>query len=95
VPDADWIWLAAEVVSEDLASGAVEACITDEAFYSHQRKTQQHPQQEKLVKFTLQDTGLKALPLQNSDDNENLDGVSDMCALSYLHEAAILENLRR
>ena len=85
IPDDDLVWLEVEVVKED--KGIYEVEIIDGDY----KVTPQTPSR-KLVNIKSCG-GLTALPLQN----ENLGdcGVDDMTTLNYLHEASILDNLRR
>ena len=46
-----------------------------------------------LTDKDLRERGVTDLPLQNAD-LPNDEGAPDMCTLNYLHEAAVLHNLR-
>ncbi len=84
IPDEVFVWLSAEVVSENIEMGQLEVVVQDEVMNSTE-----------LIKKTisLRKSGLAQLPLQNLNICE--DGVEDMCSLGYLHEPSILENLIR
>jgi len=61
-----------------------------------QNEDAEGPPAGEALEVTLKDEGLEefdALPLQNMDQPD--DGCPDMCHLNYLHEPAILYNLRR
>lgn len=83
VPDDDLIWIAAEVLNDANEQGVVEVQIGDVDL----------PYDQGTRMVSLRKAGLSALPLQNPD--MAAEGVEDMCSLSYLHEASILDNLRR
>lgn len=83
IPDEDYVWLAADVLSENIEEGSVHVRIDDVGTSFHHT--------ERTV--VLKKTNLSSLPIQNADIPKT--GVEDMCTLSYLHEASILDNLKR
>ena len=82
VPDDELVWVAAEIVVDANEQGLVEVLVEDVDLRSSESRM-----------ISLRKFGLSALPLQNPDISP--EGVDDMCELSYLHEASILDNLRR
>ena len=96
IPDDDYIWLSANVVAEhgdsdsSLKSGLTKKKVTLEV-------TEPAFLDEYGTDKRLRDVDLDygSLTLQNSDKDMPRDGVSDMVSLNYLHEASILDNLRR
>jgi hypothetical protein len=89
IPDKEFAWLAGEIVHGNNAadSGEIEVRITDEQYLSKEHATPQR-------KVDLSAHGLAMLPLQNNAE-EAPDGVADLGSLSYLHEPAIMDTLRR
>ena len=83
IPDADHVWVAVEIVSEDPA-GVYLVEVTDLDYTVFPKR--------KVVNLK-QFPYLSALPLQ--DDDNGAHGVDDMTSLNYLHEASILENLKK
>lgn len=88
VPDEEHVWLAAEIQSENTETGVTDVIIRDEALANSLQPGANHTRSISLRKY-----GLTTLPLQNPDMPAG--GVDDMCALAYLHEPSILDNLRR
>ena len=83
VPDEEYVWISADLLSEEPEIGEAEVRIDDnETPYNSQNR-----------KISLRKIGLSSLPLQNS--NVVGAGVDDMCTLGYLNEPSILDNLRR
>ena len=86
IPHEDLVWVTGEILasSASLEPGKLEVRIDDEALPA-----------EKGLQFILSLTrlGFSSLPLQNV--NIPNQGVEDMTKLNYLHEPAILDNLRR
>jgi myosin-5 len=89
IPDENYIWVTAEVVSEAKAGGFTQydVEITDQEVLSRTKMSTR----TLTVKCSPGSSG--TLPLQNEGLSEF--GVNDMCALNYLHDASILDNLRR
>ena len=82
--DEELGWISAEIVNE-VKRGHYEIFIDDEDYSDSLPKT-------KVI--TLKSfPGLDALPMQNEDIPD--EGVDDMAKLNFLHEASILDNLRR
>ena len=82
VPHNELVWISAEVISET-TPGNIEVRIMDKDL----------PKERGSKIISLQEHKLSSLPLHNVEIPE--EGVDDMCALSYLHEPSILDNLRR
>ena len=85
IPNEDLVWITAEIVNE-VKQGHFEIEITDP---DYPRGT------NKRMVITMKSLcrPMDVLPLQN--DNMQEEGVADMVTLNYLHEASILDNLRR
>lgn len=83
IPHDSLVWITGELLSENDES--VEVRIIDTDFPTSRSS---------VVKISkTHQSQSSPLPLQNTDTP--LEGVDDMCVLSYLHEPAILDNLRR
>ena len=83
IPHEDFVWVSGQVLVDADAKGNVEVRIQDEALPNDTKAHLIH-----LPKFKL-----PSLPQQNIDIPVN--GVEDMTKLNYLHEPAILDNLKR
>lgn len=88
IPHDDYVWVAGDLISES-QDGFVEVRINDSDINN---------MVQPILKLDLKNIKgagepLVSLPLQNID--MPIDGVDDMCTLSYLHEPSILDNLRR
>lgn len=98
IPDDSLVWLLAEVTG-DYGNGCeeyVNVVITDSIFQENTNEIEEVSITKLHRKVYLNHPNLKnkLLPLQNiykSDDCSE----ENMCSLNYLHEAGILENLRR
>ena len=95
IPDEEFLWLSANVVAERgeyfdertaTNTKKVTLEVTDPAYLD------KYGAEQRFREINL-DYG--SLTLQNTDKDMPRDGVNDMAALNYLHEASILENLRR
>lgn len=86
IPDDQLIWMAADIIKE-VAPGQFDVEITDVDF----RPTTANPARRVINMRAF--VGLTALPLHNEGMGDN--GVDDMTTLNFLHEASILDNLRR
>jgi len=87
LPDEELVWVTAEIIKET-KPGSYEVEINDPDYQS----TPQAPAHRVITMRSLC-RPLDELPLQNENLTES--GVNDMCMLNYLHEASILDNLRR
>lgn len=87
LPDNDLVWITADIIKE-VKPGHYEIEIDDDEF-----KVSPGNSSKKVI--TMRDLCRKvdSLPLQN--DGLTAAGVDDMTILNYLHEASILDNLRR
>lgn len=86
IPDESLIWVAGDVLNE-LSDGAYEIEITDLEYLQNTKNPR-----NKTVSLKNANKGLDTLPLQNNMSDA---GADDMTTLNYLHEASILDNLRR
>ncbi|GMF22979.1 unnamed protein product [Phytophthora fragariaefolia] len=101
VPDETYVWLPAQVLREDKSAdpkrpektlvlrvfpppGDRAAAVDEERVLDFN---------EPKVKALLQSLQLESLPYQN--ENLGPEGIEDMTALNYLHEAAILYNVKQ
>jgi myosin-5 len=102
IPDDIFVWLSADIISE--AKGVYTVEITDPDFDTTAAVTVSskggattptitNPRYREVTSKQLTSLGLTALPLDNVDTPDV--GVDDLTILNYLHEASILENLRR
>jgi myosin-5 len=94
IPDDEHIWVAAELLFEDRDSGMVEVKVEDDEIGdggSTSKASSGSSKKNRVIQ--LSKYNLDSLPLQNLDLPK--EGVPDMCSLSYLHEASILDNLKR
>ena len=87
LPDPELIWITAEIL-EEVEPGHYSILINDKDY----KITLQTPAR-KIITMKSLCRPLETLPLQNENIQSN--GVNDMCTLNYLHEASILDNLRR
>ena len=86
IRDPEYVWLAAEFVKET-RPGVYDVEISDPDY------VKSTPSKRRL-QIDTSATPLSSLPLQNASSSAVSTGVDDMCALNYLHEASIMENLR-
>ncbi|KAG6952848.1 hypothetical protein JG687_00012745 [Phytophthora cactorum] len=101
VPDDTYVWLPAQILREDKSSdpkkpektvvlrvfpppGDASAVVNEERVLDFN---------DPKVKAMLKSVQLESLPYQN--ENLGPDGIEDMTALNYLHEAAILYNVKK
>ena len=84
LPDDDLAWVQATIINE-VRRGHYEIYIDDEDY------SEALPKPKVITLKSL--PGLDALPMQNEDIEET--GVDDMAKLNFLHEASVLDNLRR
>ena len=82
IPDDDLVWIAADIISE-VKVGHYEIEFKDADYKGLPRR---------IITMKSLCRKIDSLPLQN---NLGESGVNDMCSLNYLHEASILDNLRR
>ena len=87
VPDAECVWLRAEIIRR-VSESHVEFNVENP---ENNNSTEQPVIY--LNKVVLKCENTDSLPLQNSHSSPS--GADDMCDLNHLHEAAILENLRQ
>lgn len=87
VKDKLYGWLPANVLSSDDKISKVKVFIPGK-----KDDDSDETQEEREVK--LKDYSGGTLPLQNVNENGHLIQMADMCDLPYLHEAAIVYNLR-
>jgi myosin heavy subunit len=87
IPSDELVWISAEIVRE-VKPGYYEIEFDDPDY----KVTRDNPLRKVITMKTLC-RKLDSLPLQNTGMTER--GVDDMTALNYLHEASILDNLRR
>jgi myosin-5 len=83
VPDDSLVWVNGEIVRE-LDGSNFEIVITDTEYVKNGSLSE--------TKIVTLNKVLDALPLQNDIP---VSGVDDMTTLNYLHEASILDNLKR
>jgi myosin-5 len=96
IPDDELVWVTGELLFEDRDSGVVEVKVEDEDLAHMDSKSGSSGgsgSNKKNRVISLAKYNLESLPLQNIDLPK--EGVDDMCSLSYLHEASILDNLKR
>jgi myosin-5 len=86
IPDDNFVWLTGEVVKE-VNGSTFEVEINDTEYLSNVKSTK-----VRIVSLKALNRPLESLPLQNETTEH---GVEDMTTLNYLHEASILDNLRR
>ena len=107
LPDGDHVWIPATIRSHDLSSGLLEVEVEHHPVGNKKSKKGQSKKKEirsiQLGNASLQQTLREAvgadaasdvlqLPLKNPTTNP--EGFTDMIALNYLHEPAILYNLK-
>ena len=81
-PDDDLVWLRGQLIA-DHGNNIVEVKVQDDTT----------PNDTGSRKINLSKYGMASLPLQNADVPQQ--GVDDMTKLNSVHEASILDNLRR
>jgi myosin-5 len=86
VPDDNFVWTTGEIIKE--INGSTFEVEIDDSEYLNSSKLPKI----RIVSLKALSRPLESLPLQN-DITEF--GVEDMTTLNYLHEASILDNLRR
>lgn len=85
IPDDDLVWINADIV-EEVKPGYYEIEIDDCDYAMTKPK-------RRIITMQSLCRKIDSLPLQNESMLPT--GVEDMCTLNYLHEASILDNLRR
>ncbi|CEG48932.1 myosin-like protein [Plasmopara halstedii] len=101
VPDDTYVWLPAQILREEKSSNPKKPEKTivlrvfpppgnPEAVVDEERVLDFNDYKVKAMMRSLQ---LESLPYQN--ENLGLTGIEDMTALNYLHEAAILYNVKK
>ena len=96
IPDKDHIWLAASVISSEDATIHVNVTVpasVNDVMDSGSSETRVIDMTDQALALNTQKK-LESLPLQN-DDEGFPDGMEDMISLNYLHEAAILFNVKK
>ncbi|KAJ1447952.1 P-loop containing nucleoside triphosphate hydrolase protein, partial [Pelagophyceae sp. CCMP2097] len=89
IPDAAAVWLPAEIISV-----GTDGLLSVDAVYADDDEDEDAAQKKRVSKMPGVDgKGVDALPMQNEAGSP--EGAADMCSLGYLHEAAVLYNLRR
>ena len=83
VPHDEMVWATAVVITPVNEKGEIEIRIVDPDL----------PNESGTKLISLAKYSLNELPLQNVDLAEV--GIPDMCQLPHLHEASILDNLKR
>ena len=83
VPHDELVWATAVVITPATEKGDIEIRIVDSDL----------PNESGTKTISLSKYSLNELPLQNTDIPTG--GIADMCNLPHLHEASILDNLRR
>ena len=83
--DEELAWVSADIINE-VRRGHYEIYIDDEDYSDALPRT-------KVITLKSLGPGLDALPMQNEDIDDT--GVEDMAKLNFLHEASVLDNLRR
>ena len=90
-------WLPAKLISHDADDGTATVSVRN---YADQNQIQSHGENDEAVLescevvVNLSDYEGRVLPLQNVDEDGTLREVADMVDLPFLHEAAILYNLK-
>ena len=85
IPDDDLVWVAADIISE-VKPGHYQIEVTDTDYKGTLPR--------RIITMKTLCRKLDSLPLQNVYSNPE-SGVDDMTSLNYLHEASILDNLKR
>lgn len=86
IPDDSLVWVTGCILNE-LADNTFEVEITDSEYALNGKSAKR-----KTVSLKTNKQSLDAFPLQNEVVEQ---GIDDMTNLNYLHEASILDNLRR
>lgn len=84
VPDDALVWVSADILNDSDPIN-LEVEVSDEEYLKNSRLPT-------VKKVSLKTLKLESFPLQNEIDES---GVDDMTTLNFLHEASILDNLRR
>ncbi|OQR94668.1 myosin [Thraustotheca clavata] len=89
VPDEAFVWLPADVVDHDVKSMIIHAKVRLPTGPTELRKVNFRDKKTIALMSSKTTTAIESLPLQNDTPN-----VEDMITLNYLHEAAILYNVK-
>ncbi|KAG2827141.1 hypothetical protein PC112_g8969 [Phytophthora cactorum] len=94
VPDETHVWLAAEVLrDENSGDGKTRKIYCNVELPDGETEERCVDMLSKKTKALLDVHQLESLPYQN--ENVGAEGIEDMITLNYLHEAAILFNIKK